>query len=102
MAVGMLLSQVLMAAGLVIVGVVQMRDRHPYAGGSMTAGGSLWAAVYAAGGSIGNEDNPPLDGMLRVVAMSGLALIVVGLVVPGISQSRQSARDLDGPIGLVV
>lgn len=86
-AVGMAINHVLMAAGLVVVGVVKVWEKRSRVGGLAVAGGGiLWAAVYAGGGRIGGEDNPKLTGDLRILAFSGLLLIGAGLIAFGVAQ----------------
>lgn len=84
---GMAINHVLMAVGLIVVGIVKLWEKRSRLGGlGVASGGILWAAVYALGGRIGGEDNPKLTGDLRIMAFSGLLLIGAGLVALGVAQ----------------
>ena len=101
-ALGMLVNHVILAAGVVLIGTILVRNHLRLPGAALIAGGLSWASVYASGASVGNEDNPPLEGVLRWVAMFGLVAIFVGLLVLGLSELRRSHPRVAVPTAQVV
>jgi hypothetical protein len=79
----------LFAAGVLLVGTAAvLTPGYRAAGWSMIPGAALWLILFSRGAMIGNENYPPLTEPEQVLAMTGLVLIVVGLMTLGVITLR--------------
>jgi hypothetical protein len=72
-----------MAAGLVLLGVLEILRRHPLAGWALALGGVLVMAVYLSGSHLGDENSPSPDDLERILAVAGVALVATGFGLLG-------------------
>ena len=96
-AFGTFIGLPLFAAGVLLVGIGAVLTRgYRAAGLPMIPGAVLWLVLFSRGAMIGNEDYPPLTESEQVLAVSGLILIVMGLVTLGTLVLRTDQAGLPG------
>lgn len=89
--VGVWINLALMAAGLVLIGIAEIASgRHRAAGVALIGGSLCWFTVWLRGARFDSEDSLPLDSLERILSTTGLALIVLGIVILGFSGLRAS------------
>lgn len=82
--VGVAIGFPLFVAGILLIGVgAAATPGFRVAAVPLIPGALLWAALMVGGGTIGNSDKPPLDETQQILAVSGLVLIVTGLMLLG-------------------